>query len=323
MSISEEFDRRTDPLRHELLVHCYRMLGSIHDAEDLVQETLLRAWRAYDRFDEQRASLRTWLHRIATNACLTALEKRSRRPLPSGLGAPSDDTEAPLVPARDIPWLQPFPDSMLGADPAGILASRSTLRLAFIAAMQLLPPRQRAILILRDVLDWPAAQVAEALGTTPTAVNSGLQRARARLGQSPISEDHIDEPTDAERRALVDRYVAAFENADLAALSRLLTDDVVLEMPPVPLWFAGRDAYCRFLARLFAWRGTDWRTITLSANGQPGFAAYLRDGDGGYRVHTLQVLAVTGTGISHNVVFPDAGLFATFGLPAVLDRSGA
>jgi RNA polymerase sigma-70 factor (ECF subfamily) len=319
ISISEEFDRRTDPLRRELLVHCYRMLGSIHDAEDLVQETLLRAWRAYDRYDERQASLRTWLHRIATNACLTALEKQSRRPLPSGLGGPSDDTEAPLVPGRDIAWLQPFPDAMLGTDPAGVFARRGTLRLALIAAMQLLPPRQRAVLILREVLDWPSADIAEALDTTPAAVNSALQRARARLGDASVSEDQIDEPADADRRALVDRYVTAFVNADIAALSRLLTDDAVLEMPPVPTWFAGRDAYCRFIARLFAWRGTDWRMVPLGANGQPAVAAYVRREDGAYHVHTLQVFTVSGNGISHNVVFQEADLFPTFGLPAVLD----
>jgi RNA polymerase sigma-70 factor (ECF subfamily) len=322
MSTSEEFDRRTEPLRRELLSHCYRMLGSVHDAEDLVQETLLRAWRAYHRYDERRASLRTWLYRIATNACLTALERRGRRPLPSGLGAPSDDTEAPLIHGGDIPWLQPFPDARLGidpADPANLLAARGTLRLALIAAMQLLPPRQRAILILREVLDWPAAEVAEALGTTPAAVNSALQRARARLDEAAVTEDQVDEPADPGRRALVERYVVAFENADVAQLSRLLTDDVVLEMPPMRNWFAGRDAYARFIARLFAWRGTAWRTVPVGANGQPAFAAYVRGDDGAYRLHTLQVFTVTKAGISHNVVFQDPAVFAAFDLPALVD----
>jgi RNA polymerase sigma-70 factor (ECF subfamily) len=322
MSISEDFVRRTDPFRRELLVHCYQMLGSIHDAEDLVQETLLRAWRAYGRFDDRRASLRTWLYRIATNACLTALESRSRRPLPSGLGAPNDDPEQPLVRGQEVPWLQPFPDALLGedpSDPATVLAARGSLRLALVAAMQFLPARQRAILILRDVLDLPAAEVADMLDTTPAAVNSGLQRARARLGEVAAGEDQIDEPADPRRRALVDRYVTAFENADVAALTRLLTDDAVLEMPPFLNWFVGREYYARFIARIFALRGTDWRMIPTSANGQPALGAYVRGEDGAYHVHTLQVFTVTGSGISRNVVFQDAGLFATFGLPPSLD----
>ncbi len=151
----EDFAVRTDPFRRELLAHCYRMLGSVHDAEDLLQETLLRAWRAYDRYDPARSSLRTWLYRIATNACLTALDQRTRRPLPSGLGAPSNDPEQPLVRGEEVPWLQPIPDALLG-DPAQVIAARGSLRLAFVAAMQLLPPRQRAVLILREVLQWPA-----------------------------------------------------------------------------------------------------------------------------------------------------------------------
>jgi RNA polymerase sigma-70 factor (ECF subfamily) len=318
IAIGEDFERRTDPFRRELLVHCYRMLGSIHDAEDLLQETMLRAWRARERFDTGRASLRTWLYRIATNACLSALESRSRRPLPSGMVGPSDDPEAPMVPRQEVPWLQPFPDAMPGAvreNPATALATRGSLRLAFVAAMQYLPPRQRAVLILRDVLDWSAAEVAGALDTTPAAVNSALQRARARLEEVGVEEDQIDEPSDPDRRALIDRYVTAFENADVAALERLLTDDAVLEMPPVPNWFVGREAYGRFIAHLFAMRGSDWRMIPTAANGQPAVAAYLRGQDGAYHVHTLQVFTVTDQGISHNVVFQDPSLFATFGLP--------
>lgn len=316
--ISEDFERRTDPFRRELLVHCYRMLGSVHDAEDLLQETMLRAWRARERFDAGRASLRTWLYRIATNACLNALQSRNRRPLPSGMVGPSDDPEAPMVPRREVPWLQPFPDAMLGVtrdDPAAALATRGSLRLAFVAAMQYLPPRQRAVLILRDVLDWSAAEVAGALDTTPVAVNSALQRARARLQEGGVDEDQIDEPSDPDRRALIDRYVTAFENADVAALERLLTDDAVLEMPPVPNWFVGREAYGRFIGHLFAVRGSDWRMIPTAANGQPAVGAYLRGRDGAYHVHTLQVFTVTDRGISHNVVFQDPSLFAAFGLP--------
>jgi RNA polymerase sigma-70 factor (ECF subfamily) len=314
-STSEDFTVQTDPFRRELLAHCYRMLGSVHDAEDLLQETLLRAWRAYDRYDPSRAALRTWLYRIATNACLTALEQRSRRPLPSGLGAPpGDDPEQPLIRGEEVPWLQPIPDAMLG-DPAGVLLSRGSLRLAFVAAMQFLPARQRAVLILREVLDWRAADVAAALDMTTAAVNSALQRARARLGEAGLGEDQIDEPADPGHRAKVERYAVAFENADLAALEKLLTDDAVLEMPPFLNWYVGREPYIRFIARVFTLRGTDWRMVPVQANGQPALAAYTRAEDGGYALHTLQVFTVTESGISRNTSFQDQDLFAYFGLP--------
>ena len=325
ISTAEDFERRTDPYRRELLAHCYRMLGSVHDAEDLVQETLLRAWRAHDQYDESRASLRTWLYRIATNACLTALEHRSRRPLPSGLGAPSDDVAQPLIPGQEVPWLQPFPDAMLGSDlsdPAVLLASRGRLRLALVAAMQLLPARQRAILILRDVLQWPAAEVAEALGTTTAAVNSGLQRARTRLDEAGIGEDEVTEPADPGYRALLDRYVAAFERADIEALKRLLTEDAILEMPPMLNWFVGREAYAEFIAHICRLRGTDWRMLRTSANGQPALVAYIRNADGAYRLHTLHVFTVTGGRISHTVVFQDQAVFAVFGLAPTLPAAG-
>ncbi|MBM0236696.1 sigma-70 family RNA polymerase sigma factor [Micromonospora sp. ATA32] len=307
---SQDFDRRTEPYRRELVAHCYRMLGSVHEAEDLVQETLLRAWRAFDRYDEERASVRTWLHRIATNVCLTALRSRARRPLPSGFVAASTDPEAPMV-VGEVPWLQPVPDALL--DPATVVAARGSLRLALVAAMQLLPARQRAILILRDVLDWSAAEVAETLGTTPAAVNSGLQRARARLGAVAVHEDQVAEPNDRARRAVVDRYVAAFERADVAALTRLLTDDAVLEMPPVLNWYVGREAYGRFIARVFAMRGTDWRMAPTSANGQPAVLAYVRDGEV-YVPHTVQVFDVTGRGIGRTVVFQHPEVLAAFGV---------
>jgi RNA polymerase sigma-70 factor (ECF subfamily) len=313
----EDFTSRTDPFRRELLAHCYRMLGSVHDAEDLLQETFLRAWRAYEVYDPSRASVRTWLYRIATNACLTALEQRSRRPLPSGLGSPSDDPDESLVRGEEIPWLQPIPDAMLD-DPANVLAARGSLRLAFIAAMQLLPARQRAVLILREVLEWPAADVAAALDMTTAAVNSALQRARARLGAAGADEEQIGEPADPEDRALVDRYVVAFENADLAALEKLLTEDAVLEMPPFLAWYVGRELYVRFIARVFALRGTRWRMLQVRANGQPALAAYALDRDGRYTLHTLQVLTVTRSGISRNTTFQDRDVFASFGLPASL-----
>ena len=240
---NEEFERLTGPFRAELLAYCYRMLGSVQDAEDQVQETLLRAWRGYGGF-EGRSSVRTWLYRIATNACLRALETRARRPLPSGLGAPAVDPDVPLAPARpEVPWLQPIPDERfwpVPADPAAVVVSRSSMRLALIAALQYLPPRQRAVLILRDVLGWRAAEVAGLLGTSVPAVNSALQRAREHLAADRPAEDEIGEPDTATERDLVGRYAAAFENADMAGLVALLRADVVAEMPPQPGWFRGR-----------------------------------------------------------------------------------
>ncbi|GLY90952.1 sigma-70 family RNA polymerase sigma factor [Actinoallomurus iriomotensis] len=294
--------------RGELVAYCYRMLGSFHEAEDLVQETMLRAWKARDRYDSARASVRTWLYRIATNACLTALDGRARRPLPSGIGAPSDDPGAPLTPALDIPWLQPFPDTRY--DPG----ARAGLRLALVAATQVLPPRQRAVLVLREVLEFSAAEVAIQLDTTVPAVNSALQRARAALaGVGDIGE--VAEPDDPEVRAVVQRYVQAFEAADVPALVRLLTDEAILEMPPVPLWYRGSADYGRFMHRVFAMRGPGWAVRTLTANGQPALAAYAPEPGGGHRLHTLQVLTVTGGRVAHNVVFADPSVFPAFDLP--------
>jgi RNA polymerase sigma-70 factor, ECF subfamily len=264
--------------------------------------------------------MRTWLYRIATNACLTALESRGRRPLPSGLGDPSDDPKAPLVQGQEVAWVEPIPDALLGtrtADPAAVILARGQLRLALIAAMQLLPARQRAILIMREVLEWSAAEVAAALDTTPAAVNSGLQRARARLGELRIGEDQVDEPAAADQRALVDRYVTAFVDADLAMLAGLLTEDVVLEMPPLLTWFVGRENYVQFFARVFEMRGTDWRALPVSANGQPAVAAYVRAGTN-YEMHSLQVFSVTESGIERHVVYFDPAVFATFDVPARL-----
>ncbi|MGW4396210.1 RNA polymerase subunit sigma-70 [Amycolatopsis nivea] len=293
-----------EPHRGELTAYCYRMAGSFHEAEDLVQETLLRAWKARDRYDPARASVRTWLYRIATNVCLTALEGRARRPLPSGLGAASDDPGAPLRPAADIPWLQPFPDARCDAD------TRAGLRLAWVAATQVLPARQRAVVVLRSVLEFSAAEVATQLETTVPAVNSALQRARAALAEAG-SMDEIAEPDDTETQAVIDRYAQAFEAADVEALVRLLTDDAILEMPPVPLWFRGSEDYGRFMHRVFAMRGVGWTVRGLTANAQPSLAAYTPDG----QLHTLQVFTVTGGRISHNVVFADPRVFEAFGLP--------
>jgi RNA polymerase sigma-70 factor (ECF subfamily) len=317
MSTTEEFTRLTDPFRRELLAHCYRMLGSVDDAEDQVQETYLRAWRSYDGF-EGRSSLRTWLYRIATTTCLTALERRSRRPLPSGLGAPSDHPERPLSPAQpEVAWLQPMPDALLGAapaDPATIVAARAGLRLAMVAALQHLPARQRAVLILRDVLSWRAAEVAELLDTTTAAVNSALQRARAQLEQAAPVEDEVVEPAEPDRRVLLDRYMAAFENADITALLRVLRDDAVLEMPPLPTWFSGSEAIGRFFSSQVFTQAGDTRMVLTAANGQPAFAAYRRGQDGIHRAHGVHVLTVTATGISRIVAFLGPNLFTAFGL---------
>jgi RNA polymerase sigma-70 factor (ECF subfamily) len=320
VSIGEDFERRTVPFRYELLAHCYQMLGSVHDAEDLVQETLLRAWRAYDRFDDQRASMRTWLYRIATNVCLTALESRGRRPLPSGLGGPTDDPTAPMMRGQEVAWVEPIPDGLLGtnnADPAAVILARGQLRLALIAAMQLLPARQRAILIMREVLEWSAAEVAAALDTTPAAVNSGLQRARARLSELAIGADQVDEPAAADQRALVDRYVTAFVDADLSTLAGLLTEDVVLEMPPLRTWFRGRANYIQFMAGALDRWGTDWRMLPVAANGQSAAAAYVRT-EVGYQIHSLQVFSVTESGIARHIVYVDPAVFTAFDVPSRL-----
>jgi RNA polymerase sigma-70 factor, ECF subfamily len=297
-----------DSYRGELLAYCYRMLGSFHDAEDLVQETMLRAWKARDRYDQTRASVRTWLYRIATNACLSALEGRARRPLPSGLGAPSQDPGAALTPDFDIPWLQPFPDARL--DPG----MRTDMRLALVAAMQVLPPRQRAVLVLREVLEFSAAEVAAQLGTTVPAVNSALQRARVALADTGDMGE-VTEPDDPDVRSVVERYVQAFEAANVPALVQLLADDAVLDMPPVPLWYRGSRDYGLFIRRVFDMRGPGWRMRRLTANGQPALVAYAPEPASGYRLHTLQVFSVAGGRVTRNVAFADPRAFAAFDLP--------
>jgi RNA polymerase sigma-70 factor (ECF subfamily) len=308
-------DERHEAFRGDLLAHCYRMLGSFHEAEDLVQETLLRAWRAADRYDPQKASLRTWLHRIATNACLTALEGRARRPLPSGLGPAGDDPQAPLIPSPEIPWLQPFPDARLG-DPGDAVQQRAGLRLALVAALQLLPPRQRAALVLREVLELPAGEVALILDSSVASVNSSLQRARATLRAAGPVLDELREPADPTERAVVERYLAAFEAADVPGLTRLLADDVVMEMPPVDLWLAGSSHYRAFMERVFAMRGPGWRLFPVQANGSPALAAFAPDpATGGLRPHSLQVFTVTDGRIRRCVTFADPAVLDLFVLP--------
>jgi RNA polymerase sigma-70 factor, ECF subfamily len=323
--VDEDFLRLADPFRRELLAHCYRMLGSVHDAEDLVQETYLRAWRSYDRF-EGRSSLRTWLHRIATRACLTALESRSRRPLPTGLGAPSIDPSDPLVEQPEVPWLEPIPDALLAAertDPATVVTDRQSLRLALIAAMQHLPPRQRAVLILRDVLSWRAAEVAEVLDTTTAAVNSMLQRAHAQLEQAAPAEDEVTEPDDAAQRQLLDRFVAAFEAKDIQAIVELFTKDAVWEMPPFVGWYEGAETIARLIdTHCPAKDPGDMRLVPTFANGQPAFGLYMRGEDGVHRPFNLPVLTIRDGAVTHVASFFDLSLFPTFGLPESLPAHG-
>jgi RNA polymerase sigma-70 factor, ECF subfamily len=310
-----EFVRATEPFRRELLAHCYRMLGSVDEAEDLVQETYLRAWRSYGAF-ERRSSVRVWLYRIATNACLTAVGRRARRALPSGLGAPSDDPDSPPVLAGpDVAWLQPIPDALVAPDsddPAVVVALRASLRLALIASLQHLPPRQRAVLILRDVLAWPARDVAEALGTSTAAVKSALQRARGKLEH--VAPDEVDEPSEPEARALLDQYIAAFETADANALARVLREDAALEMTPSRTWFAGRSTCMRYLTRVLG-APADWRMTPTNANGQPAALAYRRSERGAYEPFAIVLLTTTTTGISRITLFGNTHLFARFALP--------
>jgi RNA polymerase sigma-70 factor, ECF subfamily len=319
----QDFSRLADPYRRELFAHCYRMLGSVHDAEDLLQETYLRAWRAYHGF-ENRSSLRTWLYRIATNVCLSALGSRDRRPLPTGLGAPSSEPEQPLVERPEVPWLEPVPDDLVGSDhgdPATIVGERESIRLAFIAALQVLPPRQRAVLLLRDVLQWHAAEVAEVLRVTPTAVNSLLQRARAQLEQAKMSQDSVVEPTDPVAREMLERYVTAFWEKDVAAIVELFTADAVWEMPPFASWYRGHETIGRLIATQCPGGVHDMRMVATRANGQPAFALYMRGGDGEFRPFQLQVLTLDGTRVRHVVAFFDTSLFPTFGLPDRLPAS--
>ena len=319
-AVEEDFQSLAEPFRRELLAYCYRMLGSVHDAEDLVQETYLRAWRAYDRF-EGRSSLRTWLYRIATNACLTALEGRGRRPLPSGLGAPSSDPTGELAESPELPWVEPAPDAMLGAapnDPAAIVTSRESIRLALITALQHLPPRQRTVLIMRDVLGWRAAEVAELVGVTTVAVNSMLQRARAQISELAPAEDEVTEPVRAEQRELLDRYVAAFQNYDTAALVTLFSADAIWEMPPFTGWYQTPEHIVQLtLTHCPATGPGDMVLLPAQANGQPAFGMYMLGDDGVHRPFRLHVLHLRGAAVDHVVSFFDTSLFAKFGLPDV------
>ena len=308
--------------RRELHVHCYRMTGSFEDAEDLVQETFLRAWRRRASF-EGRSTFRAWLYRIATNACLDALAHERRRARP--------DPGAALPPPADLPWLQPYPDLLLdGAapsegEPDAAAVSKETIELAFLAAIQYLPPRQRAVLILRDVLGWSAKETASLLESSAASVNSALQRARAtlkkRLPRRRLEWAAGADPSE-EERALLQRYVDAHERADIAGLAALLRDDALLTMPPQPLWYRGRDVIATFLAEAIEPASPDYighfRLVPTRANRQPAAANYLRrPGDSVYRALALDVLRVEEGKVVEIVAFP-ADLFPAFGLPPTL-----
>jgi RNA polymerase sigma-70 factor (ECF subfamily) len=319
------FETLTEPFRKELQVHCYRMLGSIHDAEDLVQETLLRAWRGLAEF-EGRASLRSWLYRIATNACLNALASRksAQRMLPEALAPPS--STPPKAAAEDIPWLEPYPDAAfadIAATPLGPEARyemREAVELAFVAAIQHLPPRQRAVLLLRDVLGSSAAEAAQLLEMSTASINSALQRARATLVTRAASPRARVPHDDAAQRALLDRYVETWEASDLDGLIALLKADAILSMPPYREWFAGREAIRKFFDYAWTTRGyAGFRLVPTGANGQPAFGLYSRSHDSAeFRAHSLQVLTLRDGEIEVLTNFRDAQLFDAFGLPAIL-----
>jgi RNA polymerase sigma-70 factor (ECF subfamily) len=317
-----QFAADTQRFRRELLAHCYRMIGSAQDAEDLVQETYLRAWRAHAGF-EGRASLRSWLYRIATNVCLTALESRRIRVLPSGLAGPYDGSDGPenRVAPGEVSWLEPLPDAWIAPhadDPVETIVARESLRLALIASLQHLPARQRAIFILREVLEFSAIETAEILGTTEAAVKSGLQRARARMDELEPRPERLLEPTDPRARELLAGYVAAFERSDASLLVEVLRSDATLEATTFRDWHAGRVACIHMLATYVMGTAGDWRMIPTTANGQPAAAVYHRDAHGVFRASDVVVLAPTVAGISRVVAFHDPALVVVFGFPDTL-----
>ena len=315
---TDRFEAATAPYRRELFAHCYRMTGSVGDAEDLVQETYLRAWQAFEGF-EHRSSVRTWMYRIATNVCLTARHRNRRRGLPSGLGPPSEDPYTATAPApAGVSWLEPIPDRLVVdelSDPAEVVAARQRVRLAVVAAFQLLPARQRAAVLLCEALGLPAAGVAQVLDVSVPAVKSLLQRGRARLAEAALTDVEVAEPTDAGARRVLDRYVAAFERSDHAALTRLLTEDAVLEMTGTSTWFSGKATCAPFIAAQAIGRPGDWVMVTLRVNGQLGAAAYHRDADQVYRAFAIVVIATTRTTLNRISLFGDPALFGHFELP--------
>jgi RNA polymerase sigma-70 factor (ECF subfamily) len=312
--------------RRELQVHCYRMLGSFEDAEDMVQETFLRAWRRRSSFGG-RSSFRAWLYRIATNACLDALERRPPRVLPPQVAAAADPRVPPL-PTADVPWLQPYPDRLLegiapsDAEPDAALVAKETIELAFLVAIQHLAPRQRAVLIVRDVLGWSAKETAMLLETTVDSVNSGLRRARSMLKKHlparRLEWASDSDPTEQER-SLLQRYMDAHERADVAAFAALLREDARLTMPPTPTWYDGREAVVTFHARQVFVPEYQWRFVVTRANRQPAVALYTRrPGESEYRASVMDVLLIEDGLLAQIDSFVLPHLFPAFGLPPTL-----
>jgi len=317
-----ELDRRLEEHRVELTAYCYRMLGSAFEAEDAVQETLIRAWRGFDRF-EGRAALRSWLYRIATNVCLDMLRGRERRARPMDLGPARSPDAANLNTLPEATWIQPVPDGLVvpEGDPAEVTVARESIRLAFVAALQHLPPRQRAVLILCEVLRWKATEVAELLDASVASVNSALQRARSTLAATDVSAADPTPSLDEADRALLARYVEAFERYDIEALTSLIHEDATQSMPPYDLWLRGRDD-------IFEWwfgpgigcRGS--RLVpTVAANGSPAYGQYKPGGPGGsYEPWALQVIeASAGRVVELSFFLDTATLFPLFGLPLRLE----
>jgi RNA polymerase sigma-70 factor (ECF subfamily) len=305
----DDFPTLTARYQRELLAHCYRMSGSVQEAEDLVQETLLRAWKSSSNF-EGRSSVRTWLYRIATNVCLTNLEARPRRPLPTGLGTADQLAGDALELDAEIPWLEPVPDA------AVVVAEKDSIRLAFVAALQHLPARQRAVLILRDVLRWSAKETAEALDTTVAAVNSALQRAHAQLGEKGLTEDTVTPDLDESQEAMLKEYVDAFWRKDIDAIVALLKADAIWEMPPFTNHYRGAENIGRLIGTQCPGGVHDMPMLPTTANGQPAFGLYMRKDDGFVPFH-LQVLDLEGDRVRQVAAFFDAD-FTQFGLPARL-----
>ena len=321
-AVNAPIEAQLEAFRSELTGYCYRMLGSAFEAEDAVQDTLIRAWRGFEKF-EGRAALRSWLYRIATNVCLTMLGSAQRRVRPMDLGpAGSGRATHPGEPLPDEIWVGPVPDSRVlpeGTDPANVVAERESIRLAFVAALQCLPPRQRAVLILREVLAWSAQETAELLDTSVPSVNSALQRARATLSAADPATD-VYRPLDDGQKALLTRYVSAFESYDLEALTRLLHEDATLSMPPVPLWLRGPEDITAWMAGTgCGCRGS--RLLPVVANGMPAFGQYRpRPAGPGHDPWALIVLGISGDRISSVNTFLDTDrLFPLFGLPAGLE----
>ncbi|QQM41210.1 sigma-70 family RNA polymerase sigma factor [Streptomyces liliifuscus] len=320
----EDLDVRLEKHRVELTGYCYRMLGSSFEAEDAVQDTLVRAWRSYDKF-EGRSSMRSWLYRIATNVCLDMLSAGNKRARPMDLTDSTPLTQAALNPRPDHTWLEPMPDARVlpvVEDPAEAAVAKESVRLAFMAALQQLPPKQRAVLILREVLAWKASEVAELLGTTVASVNSALQRARATLAESDgaAARAATSDPLDEEQQKLLDRYVAAFEGYDMTALTALLHEDAVMTMPPFDLWLSGPEDITGFMTTLGA-PCANSHLVPVAVNGLPGFAQYKPNPEtGGYTAWAVQVLETSEGRITGFHCFLDTQRwFPLFGLPLDLE----